>query len=156
MLFIMSKINIYSIIKPSKDEFDVLIKEFIKMSSKYAKVEVFYIFNKNIAKAQTIGEKESQQAYSDTYEPLLKGYNIALDVLGKKLDTYAFSSLIDNKNEVNFFIGGAFGFQREFLNKCDNVISLSDLTMAHKVANVVLCEQIFRALCIQNNHPYHK
>ena len=150
------KINIYSIIKPSKDEFDVLIKEFIKMSSKYAKVEVFYIFNKNIAKAQTIGEKESQQAYSDTYEPLLKGYNIALDVLGKKLDTYAFSSLIDNKNEVNFFIGGAFGFQREFLNKCDNVISLSDLTMAHKVANVVLCEQIFRALCIQNNHPYHK
>ena len=131
----MSKINIYSIIKPSKDEFDVLIKEFIKMSSKYAKVEVFYIFNKNIAKAQTIGEKESQQAYSDTY---------------------AFSSLIDNKNEVNFFIGGAFGFQREFLNKCDNVISLSDLTMAHKVANVVLCEQIFRALCIQNNHPYHK
>ena len=152
----MSKINIYSIIKPSKDEFDVLIKEFIKMSSKYAKVEVFYIFNKNIAKAQTIGEKESQQAYSDTYEPLLKGYNIALDVLGKKLDTYAFSSLIDNKNEVNFFIGGAFGFQRDFLNKCDNVISLSDLTMAHKVANVVLCEQIFRALCIQNNHPYHK
>ena len=152
----MSKINIYSIIKPSKDEFDVLIKEFIKMSSKYAKVEVFYIFNKNIAKAQTIGEKESQQAYSDTYEPLLKGYNIALDVLGKKLDTYAFSSLIDNKNEVNFFIGGAFGFQREFLNKCDNVISLSDLTMTHKVANVVLCEQIFRALCIQNNHPYHK
>ena len=152
----MSKINIYSIVKPSKDEFDTLIKEFIKMSSKYAKVEVFYIFNKNIAKAQTIGEKESQQAYSDTYEPLLKGYNIALDVLGKKLDTYAFSSLIDNKNEVNFFIGGAFGFQRDFLNKCDSVISLSDLTMAHKVANVVLCEQIFRALCIQNNHPYHK
>ena len=152
----MSKINIYSIIKPSKDEFDVLIKEFIKMSSKYAKVEVFYIFNKNIAKAQTIGEKESQQAYSDTYEPLLKGYNIALDVLGKKLDTYAFSSLIDNKNEVNFFIGGAYGFQREFLQKCDSVISLSDLTMAHKVANVVLTEQIFRALCIQNNHPYHK
>lgn len=42
----MSKINIYSIIKPSKDEFDVLIKEFIKMSSKYAKVEVFYILIK--------------------------------------------------------------------------------------------------------------
>ena len=152
----MSKINIYSIVKPSKDEFDILIKEFIKMSSKYAKVEVHYIFNKAIAKAQTIGEKESQQSYSDTYEPLLKGFNIALDVLGKKVDTYGFSSLIDNKNEVNFFIGGAYGFQREFLNKCDSVISLSDLTMAHKVANVVLTEQIFRSLCIQNNHPYHK
>ena len=152
----MSKINIYSIVKPSKDEFDTLIKEFIKMSSKYAKVEVHYIFNKNIAKAQTIGEKEAQLSYSETYEPLLKGFNIALDVLGKKVDTYAFSALIEDKNEVNFFIGGAYGFQRDFLTKCDVTISLSDLTMAHKVANVVLTEQIFRALCIQNNHPYHK
>ena len=154
--FIMAKINIYSILKPAKDNFDSIIQEFIKMSSKYAKVEVHYIFNKNIARSQTIGEKEAQQAYSETYEPLLKGYNIALDVLGKKVDTFAFSNLIDDKNEVNFFIGGAFGFEREFLQKCDSVISLSDLTMAHKVANVVLTEQIFRALCIQNNHPYHK
>ncbi|MFY4786024.1 23S rRNA (pseudouridine(1915)-N(3))-methyltransferase RlmH, partial [Aliarcobacter butzleri] len=27
---------------------------------------------------------------------------------------------------------------------------------AHKVANVVLTEQIFRSLCMQNNHPFHK
>ena len=125
----MSKINIYSIIKPSKDEFDVLIKEFIKMSSKYAKVEVFYIFNKNIAKAQTIGEKEAQQAYSDTYEPLLKGYNISLEKKKKKVDTYAFSAFLEDKNEVNFFIGGAYGFQRDFLTKCDVTISLSDLNI---------------------------
>lgn len=152
----MSKINIYSIVKPSKDEFDILIKEFIKMSSKYAKVEVHYIFNKTIAKAQTIGEKEAQASYSEAYEPLLKGFNIALDVLGKRVDTYAFNKLLEGKNEINFFIGGAFGFQRDFLKKCDSIISLSDLTMAHKVANVVLTEQIFRALSIQNNHPYHK
>ncbi len=150
------KINIYSIVKPSKDQFDELIKEFIKMSSKYAKVEVHYIFNKTIAKAQTIGEKEAKQSYSDTYEPLLKGYNIALDVLGKKIDSYSFSKILDGKSEINFFIGGAFGFQREFLNKCDSIITLSDLTMAHKIANVVLAEQIFRGLCIKNNHPYHK
>jgi 23S rRNA (pseudouridine1915-N3)-methyltransferase len=150
------KINIYSIVKPSKDEFDTLIKEFIKMSLKYAKVEVHYIFNKNIGKAQTLGERESQQAYSDVYEPLLKGYNVALDVLGKKIDSFAFSKILDDKNEVNFFIGGAYGFKREFLNKCDNIISLSDMTMAHKVANLVLSEQIFRGLAIINNHPYHK
>ena len=150
------KINVYSIVKPSKDQFDDLIKEFIKMSSKYAKVEVNYIFNKTIAKAQSIGEREAQQSYSDAYEPLLKGYNVALDVLGKKIDSYAFSKILDGKNEINFFIGGAFGFQREFLKKCDSIISLSDLTMAHKIANIVLTEQIFRGLCIKNNHPYHK
>lgn len=152
----MVKINIYAIVKPSKDSFDSIINEFIKMSSKYAKVEVNYIFNQDIVKAQTIGENEAKKAYTKTYEPLLKGYNIALDVLGKQLDTYAFSKLLEDKNEINFFIGGAFGFEKEFLKKCDSVISLSALTFAHKVANLVLTEQIFRSLAIQNNHPYHK
>ena len=150
------KINIYSIVKPSADDFDKLIKEFIKMSSKYAKVEVFYIFNKDIAKAQTIGENESKEIYTKTYLPFFKGYNIALDVLGKSVDSFAFSKLLEDKNEINFFIGGAYGFQREFLGKCDNVISLSNLTFAHKVATLVLSEQIFRSLSIINNHPYHK
>ena len=150
------KINIYSIVKPSADDFDKLIKEFIKMSSKYTKVEVFYIFNKDISKAQTIGENESKEIYTKTYLPFLKGYNIALDVLGKSLDSFSFSKLLEDKKEINFFIGGAYGFQREFLGKCDNVISLSNLTFAHKVATLVLSEQIFRSLSIINNHPYHK
>ena len=86
----------------------------------------------------------------------MKGYNIALDVLGKSVDSFAFSKLLEDKNEVNFFIGGAYGFQREFLDKCDATISLSNLTFAHKVATLVLSEQIFRSLAIINNHPYHK
>jgi len=150
------KINIYSIVKPSKDSFDILIKEFVKMSSKYAKVELIYIFNKDIAKAQTIGENESKQIYTKTYLPFLKGYNIALDVLGKKVDSYEFASFLEDKNEINFFIGGAYGFEKEFLALCNSTISLSSLTFAHKVATLVLSEQIFRSLCIINNHPYHK
>lgn len=150
------KINIYAILKANKDEFDSIIQDFIKMSSKYAKIELIYIFNKDIAKAQSIGEKESKQIYTKTYLPYLKGYNVALDVLGKSVDTFAFSKLLEDKEQVNFFIGGAYGFEKEFLEHCNSVISLSKLTFAYKVANIVLAEQIFRALCIQNNHPYHK
>jgi 23S rRNA (pseudouridine1915-N3)-methyltransferase len=127
------------------------------MSRKYANIEIHSLFNKSIAKAQTQGEKESQKAYNELYIPKLDGgYNIALDVLGKKLDSFEFSKLFEDKRVVNFFIGGAYGFDKQFLNRCDCIVSLSDLTMAHKVANVVLCEQVFRSLCILNNHPYHK
>ncbi|HFU76528.1 MAG TPA: 23S rRNA (pseudouridine(1915)-N(3))-methyltransferase RlmH [Arcobacter sp.] len=151
------RINIYQIAKNDKDEFEPIVKNFIKMCSKYSKVEIHNLFNKQIGKAQTIGENEARQSYSDVFEPKLSsGYNIALDVLGKKIDSYSFSSLIDNKATINIFIGGAYGFSRDFLNKCDKVISLSDLTFAHKIANLVLLEQIFRGLCILNNHPYHK
>lgn len=152
----MGKINVYAIVKPSKDEFDKLSNEFIKMCSKFAKVEVHCIFNKNIAKAQTMGEKEAQKSYSEAYEPYMKGYCIALDVLGQKLDSFEFSKMLTNNSEVNFFIGGAYGFERKFLEKCHKSISLSSLTMAHKVVTLVLLEQVFRGLAIKNNHPYHK
>ena len=151
------KINIYQIAKNDKDNFEPIIADFIKMSKKYASLEIHNLFNKQIAKAQTIGENEAKKSYSEVFEPKLNdGFNIALDVLGKKIDSFAFSKLIDGKSTINFFIGGAYGFEREFLNKCDSIISLSDLTYAHKIANIVLCEQVFRGLCILNNHPYHK
>jgi 23S rRNA (pseudouridine1915-N3)-methyltransferase len=153
----MIKINIYQIAKNDKDNFDPLVNEFIKMSSRFAKVELHNLFNKQIAKAQTIGVKEAQKSYSDVFIPKLEnGFNIVLDVLGKKVDSFKFSKLLEDKHTINFFIGGSFGFEREFLNRCDTSISLSDLTFAHKIANIVLFEQIFRGLCILNNHPYHK
>lgn len=156
-MIIATKINIYQIVKKTNDGFEPLVNEFIKMSSKYAKVEVHSLFNNQISKAQTIGLKEAQRSYNEIFIPKLSsGYNIALDVLGKKVDSYKFASLFENQTNINFFIGGAFGFDTGFLAKCDKIISLSDLTMAHKIANIVLCEQIFRSLCILNNHPYHK
>jgi 23S rRNA (pseudouridine1915-N3)-methyltransferase len=127
------------------------------MISKYAKIEIHNLFNKHISKAQTIGETEARQSYSDVFEPKIQGgYNIALDVLGKKVDSFVFSKLFESNSTVNIYIGGAYGFSDEFLQKCDRVISLSDLTFAHKIANLVLLEQIFRGFCIINNHPYHK
>jgi len=152
----VAKINIYSIAKTSNDEFDKIASEFIKMSSKYAKVDTFNMFNKKISKAQTIGQRESQQSYTDAFKPHMQGFNIALDVKGKKVDSFAFAKLIDDKITINFFIGGAYGFNEEFLQLCDTKISLSDLTMAHKIAHIMLLEQTFRGLCINNNHPYHK
>lgn len=151
------KINIYQIAKSTHDDFEPLVNDFIKMSSKYAKVEVHNLFNKQISKAQTISDVEAKKSYSEVFEPhLSSGYNIALDVLGSKIDSFKFAKFFENHSTINFFIGGAYGFEREFLNKVDKKISLSDLTMAHKIANLMLLEQVFRGLCIINNHPYHK
>ena len=75
------------------------------MSSRWAKVEVHSLFNKQISKAQTLGEKESQQAYNELYIPKLSsGYNIALDVLGQKLDSFKFSKLLEDKLYVHHAI----------------------------------------------------
>ena len=110
--------------------------------------------NKNISKAHSIGEREARKSYTESFTPFMKTYSICLDVKGEKLDTFEFTKLFD-KN-VSFFIGGAYGFESSFVSKCDRSISLSGLTFSHKLAKTVLYEQIYRALCIRNNHPYHK
>ena len=87
---------------------------------------------------------------------LSKSFNIILHPDGKIIDSYEFSKLLDDKIAIKFFIGGAYGFEKDFLNKGDVVISLGALTMSHKIAKVVLLEQIYRGFSILTNHPYHK
>jgi 23S rRNA (pseudouridine1915-N3)-methyltransferase len=149
-------IKVFSIEKSSNKTIEVLNKEFMKMISKNASIEDVILFNKQIALAQTKGAIEAKESYSKLYEPYLKGYNVALDVCGDDCDSFEFSKIFDKSVNINIFIGGAFGFNKEFLNKTQKVISLSKLTYAHKIAKVVLYEQIYRGLCIKTNHPYHK
>ena len=85
-----------------------------------------------------------------------KGYTIALHPDGKLIDSFEFSELLKDKVSIKFLIGGAYGFENEVLNKSNKVISLGKLTMSHKIAKIVLLEQIYRGFSILTNHPYHK
>ena len=149
-------VKVFTIEKSSDKSLEAIASEYTKMISRFAKVEEIKIFNKQIASAQMIGEKEARASYTKAYEPYLKGYNVALDVQGEQLSSEQFSALFDQDVSIIFFIGGAFGFDEVFLGKTQKIISLSRLTYAHKIAKVVLFEQIYRGLCIKNNHPYHK
>jgi 23S rRNA (pseudouridine1915-N3)-methyltransferase len=58
--------------------------------------------------------------------------------------------------EVVFLIGGADGFGPGWRERCDTILSLSPLTFSHRLARLVLMEQVYRALSIINNTPYHR
>ena len=151
------KVTITSIAKKDRSSYDKLNAELIKLSSKFAKIEDNEIFPKEVVKAHTISSAASQKSYSDVLSKYKnRAYSVALHPDGKILDSFEFSELLSDKVSVEFFIGGAYGFEKEFLNSCDKVISLSKLTMSHKIAKVVLLEQIYRGFTILNNHPYHK
>ena len=152
------KINVIIIDKKAKDNLYVgLIEHYKKISKPFAKVEVIEIFDKEIAKAQDISPQASRQAYAKSLEKYMQnGINIALDPSSKEVDSYDFAKLLKDSIQVNLFIGGAYGFESSFLDKCNNAISFGKITLSHKLVKVVLLEQIFRGLTINNNHPYHK
>ncbi|WP_267524473.1 23S rRNA (pseudouridine(1915)-N(3))-methyltransferase RlmH [Campylobacter sp. MG1] len=148
-------LNIYYIQKKI-DTNERLENKYIKLISQFAKININNIFSKQIAKAHEIGINEAKAEYTKAYSQYKKNYSIALSENGKNINSFEFANLLKDKNEINFFIGGAYGFNDEFLNSCDYVVSLSKLTFSHELARILLLEQIYRGICINKNHPYHK
>jgi len=152
------KINVIIIDKKGKDKlYAPLIEHYQKIAKPFAKVEVIEVFDKEITKAHEISSHMAQKSYTKALEKYMgSGLNIALDPSSKEVDSHDFANLLKDNVQVNLFIGGAYGFERGFLSKCNNAISFGKITLSHKLVKVVLLEQIFRALTINNNHPYHK
>ena len=152
------KINVIIIDKKGKDKlYSGLIEHYIKISKPFAKVEVIELFDKEITKAHDISPSAAQKSYTKALEKYLSsGINIALDPSSKEVDSHDFAKLLKDCVVINLFIGGAYGFEKDFLNKCNFSISFGKITLSHKLVKVVLLEQIFRGLTINNNHPYHK
>lgn len=85
---------------------------------------------------------------------------ILLDEKGKKLDSLQFAQQIQKINQSGkkrgvLIIGGAFGVTENIKKRSDFLINLSEFTMNHLVAEVVIFEQFYRAWTITKNIPYH-
>ncbi|MGE3610912.1 MAG: 23S rRNA (pseudouridine(1915)-N(3))-methyltransferase RlmH [Bacteriovoracaceae bacterium] len=84
---------------------------------------------------------------------------IAMTEWGKKSTSVAFADwtrqVFERSSKVFFLIAGAEGFSEEVLKACTERISLSELTFPHKLARILLVEQLYRAQTIRTGHPYH-
>lgn len=84
---------------------------------------------------------------------------IALEVWGRAYSSEEFSSKLESwastgKGDVAFVIGAAEGIPRALSKLADEHISLSKMTLPHRLARVVLFEQIYRGLSILRGEPY--
>jgi len=88
-----------------------------------------------------------------------KTFSVVLTEWGTEYTSLNFSkflfSKISKSMNVVFIICGAEGPSQELLDYCDSKISLSKLTFPHKIARLLFIEQLYRAITIENNHPYH-
>lgn len=89
-------------------------------------------------------------------------FNIFMDETGQSLSSRALTTALEKKSRtksphINFFIGGADGFNKDFLkHHADMALSLGKMTMPHMLARIVLVEQLYRVQKIMVNHPYHR
>jgi 23S rRNA (pseudouridine1915-N3)-methyltransferase len=63
--------------------------------------------------------------------------------------------MVHGAQTIAFVIGGALGLPKAVVAKASRRLSLSNLTLPHRLARVVLCEQLYRAMSIIRGEPYH-
>ncbi len=84
---------------------------------------------------------------------------VALDERGEALNTPALArrlSLWQEQGDVALLIGGPDGLDPALRQAAHERVRLSDLTLPHAFARVLLIEQLYRAWSINAKHPYHR
>lgn len=85
---------------------------------------------------------------------------VVLDERGSNLTTMALASRLKDwqlgGGDVALVIGGPDGLDPGFKQAAHERIRLSDMTLPHAFARVLLIEQLYRAWSINANHPYHR
>ena len=85
---------------------------------------------------------------------------VLLDEHGKEFRSVEFANWIERKmHTVNkrlvFIIGGPYGFAPKIYDVIQEKISLSKMTFSHQMIRLIFVEQLYRAMTILNNGPYH-
>jgi 23S rRNA (pseudouridine1915-N3)-methyltransferase len=85
----------------------------------------------------------------------------ALDERGKELSSEELSAVVGKamnggEQGIAMVIGGADGLPRELVARADFVWSLGRLTLPHRLARIIVLEQLYRALSILRGEPYHR
>lgn len=85
---------------------------------------------------------------------------VLLDERGQTFSSMEFSKWIerrlgDSRRKMVFLIGGAFGFSPDVYTRSNESIALSKMTFSHQMVRLFCLEQLYRAMTILRNEPYH-
>jgi 23S rRNA (pseudouridine1915-N3)-methyltransferase len=85
---------------------------------------------------------------------------VLLDEAGQEMSSANFSkfiqqSMLQSRKSMIFVIGGPYGFSKEVYQRANEKISLSKMTFSHQMVRLIFLEQLYRAMTILKNEPYH-
>jgi len=85
---------------------------------------------------------------------------ILLDEQGKSFSSEQFAAFVDRLQlsggrRIIFLVAGAYGAHDALRERADHRLSLSSMTFSHQMIRLFFLEQLYRAMTILRNEPYH-
>ena len=113
------------------------------------------------SQAQTASARMAEEARMLAGALPPKAFTIVLDERGKAMASPDFAALLrrhmdQGDGDIAFLIGGPDGHAPETRERAAALLSLGPMTWPHRLLRVMLFEQIYRAVTIMVNHPYHR
>ncbi len=152
------KISLLVIGKTTDGRLVSLIEEYQQRLKHYVPFELVILPDIKNAKSLTqdqlkAAEGEAILAKVGTTEVVL------LDEHGAEYRSVDFASWLQKKmgsgRDLTLIIGGAYGFSPAVYERANGKLSLSQMTFSHQMIRLMAIEQIYRAMTILRNEPYH-
>jgi 23S rRNA (pseudouridine1915-N3)-methyltransferase len=136
------------------------IADYVKRLSFYIHFESKVIpdlKNRSSLSLENQKEKEGQLILSNVASG---DFLVLLDERGSELSSIEFSKWMEKKmvagmRQLIFVIGGPYGFSKSVYERANGLVSLSKLTFSHQMVRLIFVEQLYRAMTIIKNEPYH-
>ncbi|MCQ2334807.1 MAG: 23S rRNA (pseudouridine(1915)-N(3))-methyltransferase RlmH [Paludibacteraceae bacterium] len=136
-----------------------LIDDYRKRLSHYLPFEMQVIPELKNAKNLSFEQQKQQEG-----ELILKAVGdsshvILLDEHGREYRSIEFADYMQKRmstgQDLVFVVGGPYGFSPDVYARANGKISLSQMTFSHQMIRLIFVEQIYRAMTILRNEPYH-
>ena len=115
----------------------------------------------DLKNAKALSEEQVKTAEG---EAMLRFFTPSMDVIlldehGKEFRSVEFAEWLQKKmtsgRDLTLVIGGPDGFSKEVYARANSKLSLSQMTFSHQMIRLMAIEQIYRAMTILRNEPYH-
>lgn len=139
---------------------DAAVAEYAKRMGRELTLELVEIKPQDRAGGLPAARAMAQEAVRIRAALPRRAHVIALDEHGAEITTRGLSQHLErwlhDGQDLAFVIGGADGLDAEFKSSAQETLRLSSLTLPHALVRVLLAEQLYRALSVLKNHPYHR
>ena len=116
----------------------------------------------DIKNVKNLREEQQKEKEGELILKILQpgDYMVLLDEHGKSFTSMEFATYLERKMHVVskrlvFVIGGPYGFSEAVYKAASEKISLRKMTFSLQMIRLIFVEQIYRAMTILNNEPYH-
>lgn len=154
------KIILLVVGKTTDKHIEALTQEYLHRLEHYLPVDIQMIPELRQTKSLSQDDQKQREAklILDSIKP---GDHVALlDEHGTEPRSIQFAQLLQKRmasgiKRLVFVVGGPYGFAPDVYARADEKISLSRLTFSHQMVRLFFVEQVYRAMTIINNEPYH-